>query len=223
MFPVYINQTRKNVDFDFFLNNFQNICKYHQSQGRASAFAFIIYDFHNPHLTKVLMDTDYWNTLDKTSGHFLTVFSLFEEATKHKFNDTLLPKRVRMKFEAVKVDTTKDLGLSYREIIELFFGGSDFPSPAILFFQVDNEQISDYFFVELKENKIEDGFNELKELIDKSVEAIKDIAPANKQNYREIIQMLEVNVNSAVWWKKTKRRVIKAVNLISFLSIFKPA
>ncbi|MFY0104467.1 hypothetical protein ABTP95_22110, partial [Acinetobacter baumannii] len=77
----------------------------------------------------------------------------------------------------VKVDTTKDLGLSYREIIELFFGGAEFSSPSVLFFQVDKEQISDYFFVELKENKIEDGFIELKNLIDKSVEAIKDITP----------------------------------------------
>jgi hypothetical protein len=222
MFPVYINRTKKNVDFDFFIDNFQKICKYHQAQGRASAFAFIIYDFHNPHLTKVLMDTDYWNTLDKTSGDFLTVFSLFEEPTKHKLNNTLLPKRVRMKFEAVKVETTKELGLSYREIIETFFGGADFRSPSILFFQVDNEEISDYFFVELKENKIEDGFNELKELIDKSVEATKDISLENKSNYREIFHMLEVNVNSAVWWKKTKRRVIKVINLISFLSIFKP-
>lgn len=223
MFPVYINRTNKGVDFDVFIDNFQRICKYHQSQGRASAFAFIIYDFHNPHLQKVLMDTDYWNTLDKTSGYFLTVFSLFEEPTKHKLNETLFPKRVKMKFEAVKVDTTKDLGLSYREIIELFFGGSDFPSPSVLFFQVDNDQVSDYFFVELKENKIEEGFNELKELIDHSVEAIKDIAPENKKNYREIFQMLEVNVNASVWWKKTKRRVTKAISVISFLSIFKPA
>ena len=109
-----------------------------------------------------------------------------------------------------------------REIIELFFGGADFPSPSILFFQVDNEQISDYFSIELKENKIEDGFNELKHLIDKSVEAIKDISLENKKNYPEIFHMLELNVKSAVWWIKTKRRTTKVVNLLSFLSIFKP-
>ncbi|MFM9654017.1 hypothetical protein ACKI1S_49790, partial [Streptomyces galilaeus] len=77
-----------------------------------------------------------------------------------------------------------------REIIELFFGGAEFSSPSVLFFQVDKEQISDYFFVELKENKIEDGFIELKNLIDKSVEAIKDITPENKQNYQQIFHML---------------------------------
>jgi len=222
MYPVYINRTKKEVDFPVFIENFQRICRYHQMSGRASAFAFIIYDFHNPHLKKVLMDSDYWNTLDKTSGHFLTIFSLFEKPTKNKLNDTFFPKSVKMNFQAVKVGTTKDLALSYREIIALIFGRLDFPSPSILFFQVDNEQISDYFFVELKENKIEDGFNELKELIDHSVESIKAIAPENMKNYKEIFHMLEVNVNSSVWWKKTKRRTTKVINLISFLSIFKP-
>jgi hypothetical protein len=168
------------------------------------------------------MDTDYWDTLDRTSGHYLTIFSLFEEKAKHKLNDTLLPKRVRMKFEAVKVETRKDLNLSYRQIIELFFGGAEFISPSVLFFQVDDEKINDYFFVELKENKIEDGFNELKNIIDESVDAIKDISAENKRNYNEIFHMLELNVNSAVWWKKTKKTVQRGVNLISFLSIFKP-
>jgi len=222
MFPVYINRTEKNVDFDFFVDNFFRICKYHQSEGRASAFAFIIYDFHDPHLTKVLMDTDYWKTLDKTSGHLLTVFSLFEEPTKHKLNDRLVPKRVRMKFEAVKVETIKDVGLSYREIVEQFFGGTDFSSPSILFFQVKDDVISDYFFVGLSENKIEEGFNELKHLIDTSVEAIKQIAPENKENYSEIFHQLELNINSAVWWKKAKKRTAGLVNVLNFLAIFKP-
>jgi hypothetical protein len=221
MFPIYINKTKENVDFDFFIDNFQRICRFHQTQGRASAFAFIIYDFENIHLRKILMDTDYWDTLDRTSGNYMTIFSLFEEQTKQRFNDTLFPKKVRMKFDAVKIDTTNDLGLSYRQIIELFFGGTDFPSPSILFFQVDEEQITDSFFVELKENKIEDGFIELKNIIDKSIEAIKDITPENKKNFKEIFHMLEINVNSAIWWKKTKKKVIKTVNIISFLSIFK--
>lgn len=222
MLPVYINKTNRGIDFDELKDNLIKICRQHHLQGRASAFAFIIYDFSNAHLRKVLMDGDYCDSLDRTSGHYLTVFSLFEGPTKDKFNNTLLPKKIHQKFEAAKVNTTKDIGVSYREIIELFFGGTDFPSPSVLFFQVNNEQISDYFFIELKENKIEDGFNELKELIDKSIEAIKDISPENKHNYREIFEMLVLNVNSSVWWRKTKKRTSGLISVINFLSIFKP-
>lgn len=221
MFPVCINTTKENIGFRDFVENFHSICAEHHRNRRASAFAFIIYDFHKPHLTKLLMDTDYWKSLDKASGHFLTVFSLFEQPTKHKLNETLVPKQIRLKFEAIKINTPADVEASYREIIELFFGSADFPSPSVLFFQVDKERIIDHFFVELKEDKIEEGFNELKELLDKSIEAIAKITPENKKNYREIFEMIELNVSSATWWKKTKHATGKVINLVNFLAIFK--
>lgn len=221
MFPVYLNTNRRGVNFQEFVDNFLEICKSHQQHKRASAFAFIIYDFHKPHLRKVLMDTDYWDTLNKVSGHYLTIFSLFEDPTKHKLNDNLFPRKVRMSFEAVKVNTQKDLVLSYKQIVELFFGGTEFPSPSVLFFQVSEDKISDHFFVSLKEDKIEEGFNELKNIIDESIAPIKEITPENKNNYDEIFRLIEINVNSAIWWKKAKKVATKSVNLLSFLSIFK--
>lgn len=221
MYPIFINRNTQGVSFEEFLDNFFEICKTHQLEGRASAFAFIIYDFNNPHLYKILMDRDYWESLNRLSGHYLTIFSLFEEMTKTKIDSKANPKYLRLNFEAVKVETRKDVSLSYKQIIETFFGDIEFKTPSILFFQVKDENITDHFFVGLQENKIEEGFIELQHFIKESVESIQQISPDNKENYSEIFKMLEVSVNSAVWWKKAAKTTKTIIGIKKFFGLFK--
>ncbi len=61
----------KTADFS---NGIIELCEKHRKDKRALAFAFIIYDFCNPHITKVLDDVDYWNALDAVSGKFLSIY-----------------------------------------------------------------------------------------------------------------------------------------------------
>jgi hypothetical protein len=221
MYPIFINRNTQGLDFNEFIDTFFEICKNHQLDGRASAFAFIIYDFNNPHLYKILTDKDYWESLNRLSGNYLTIFSLFEQETKNKIDSNVYPKFIKLKFEAVKVETKKDISLSYKQIIETFFGSIEFKTPSILFFQVKDEIITDHFFVGLKENKIEEGFLELQQFVKESVKSIQQISPDNKENYSEIFKMLEISVNSAVWWKKAAKTTKTIVEIKKFFGLFK--
>ena len=56
-------EDNKSYSFDSFEQEFHHICEAHRSQGRAMAFAFILYDKNSPEIKKVLNDPDYWDSL----------------------------------------------------------------------------------------------------------------------------------------------------------------
>ena len=73
MVPIVINDNQS-FDDNSFKDYLLNICKTHKDQQRALAFAFIVYDFDDYTITQILQDKNYWATLDKLSGHYLSVF-----------------------------------------------------------------------------------------------------------------------------------------------------
>lgn len=77
MIPIYLHDKsgHDSYFYDEFESDFLRICETHREEGRALAFAFILYDFTSPQVAKVLRDQDYWNALDQLSGKYLTVFS----------------------------------------------------------------------------------------------------------------------------------------------------
>ena len=75
MHSVCLNARGQNQDFQEFEESMLQICKEHQTTRRALAFAFILYDFNNAHVAKILKDPDYWQSLHQISGNYLTVFS----------------------------------------------------------------------------------------------------------------------------------------------------
>ena len=221
MHPVFINNTQQGLGFAEFKKKMVEICMQHQSSNRSSAFAFIIYDFDNEHVRKILFDIIYWDSLDHISGKYLTIFSLFDIPTKQSLEINSRQWSRPASFNAHKVYTNDNISSSYREIVDSFFGGISFKTPSILFFQVDKDVVIDYFLVELKEQKIEEGFLEIKRLITESVDAIKLISKENIQNHKEIFDMLKTSTKSSVWWTNAKKIGKKGIDLISFLSIFK--
>jgi hypothetical protein len=76
MYTIYQHSNRKGHDFNSFKEDMIKICNSHRKNGKALAFAFILYDFDNATLRKVLNDQYYWDELDHISGKYLTVFSI---------------------------------------------------------------------------------------------------------------------------------------------------
>ena len=81
MYTIYQNTTNEGYDINSFTECMISICNEHKKANRVLAFAFILYDFENPHLWKVLNDQVYWLALNEISGKYLTVFSLNYKVT----------------------------------------------------------------------------------------------------------------------------------------------
>ena len=65
-----------------FTGSINDLCEKHKNDNRALAFAFLIYDFENPQIIKVLDDTDYWNALHHTSGKLLSIYYIHSREEK---------------------------------------------------------------------------------------------------------------------------------------------
>jgi len=48
---------------DAFAQSIIDVCEKHRSDKRALAFAFILYDFGNPQMFKILNDSDSWRSV----------------------------------------------------------------------------------------------------------------------------------------------------------------
>lgn len=73
MFPIFLNAD-DGMSFESFEDSFLKICKLHKVNGRALAFAFILYGNDQPHIFKILDDRFYWRALHERSGQYLTIF-----------------------------------------------------------------------------------------------------------------------------------------------------
>lgn len=64
---------RRGLSIEAFERRFIQLCEAHHAQGRAWAFAFIVYDERHPHVRRALGEDGYWDYLDQLSGNALTV------------------------------------------------------------------------------------------------------------------------------------------------------
>lgn len=204
MYPIYIEKRRtgEGISVENFVKKFKEICSTHQKEGRASSFAFIIHDFTNPEISKVLDDKNYFNALDEISGSNLTVFYLHLTSEKNKKIEFLGEQRLVR-------DLTNEMN---NFLVEQFELDREISTPAILFFQIKERQIIDFFFCSLTERTTEKAFLEIENLIKKSVSVIKQIAPANKENYPEIFTLIKNEIDSIKTIKTIKSRAVKAYN-----------
>lgn len=218
MHTIYHNSKDEGHSFESFKNRMIQICNQHRNENRAMAFAFVLYDFENPHLWKILNDNEYWLALNRISGKYLTIFSL-------NYKEKQIPTR-RPKSDYIQMLTNMPTYLNPSEgtnkLINKYFGEeTKVKYPAILFFQTDNNSVIDSLLVELKEDMIEPAFLELRKYIKSSVEALKKIKPENKQNLKEIFDCLERNVESTQSVRKVKRVFKNAGNIIGIVSSIK--
>ena len=214
MYTIFQNSNDTGYDFKSFENRMIEICNTHRNSNKAIAFSFILYDFENPQLSKILNDQDYWLALNKISGEFLTVFSL-----NYKKETTIKKEPVAPMLLLIPFDWNPSAGTN--KLIKKYFGNKNVNYPAILFFQVNNNSVIDSLLIELKEEEVEKAFLELKTHIKSAVEALKYISAENKQNFKEVFDSLENNVKSVKARIKTKRIIKNIGNIIGLISSIK--
>ena len=176
------------------------MCKEHHRDGRALAFAFILFDQQNPHIAKVLCDFDYWNSLDALSGNYLSVFhfhvkhrTLNEDMKKH---DGMVTKGLH------EVGATSSILAKIRYFIN---PTDDVHLPCILFFQTNGNMILDHFFVQLHEEQIEKSYLELKAFIESAVQSLIKVTEQNKGNRQPIFDLIERSIKSTEFTRNLKR------------------
>lgn len=192
---------------DAFSKGIIDLCETHREENRALAFAFLIYDFENPQIFKVLEDVNYWNALNTISGKYLSVYYIHsrentfgEGLSVHNGHEHrwLYPIDDRMQVSAVIPMLKNYLALD-----------EDVKLPAILFFQVEGKLISDYFLIELFEDKMEESFLELKDYLSSAVNRLKMIAPENYGNLQAIFESMKQGVKSIKFRKVLFKNVQK--------------
>lgn len=157
---------RAGYSFDEFREHLLEICAEHREEGRALAFAFLLYDFRIPEIAKMLRDEDYWRALDEISGQRLTVFSFDAREPKKSYK--------REFRRMVPVVAGGDPGMKTQLVLRSYFGLSEqLTLPAVLFFQASRDSINDYRLVRISARRVEDAFNEIRELLEVAAEALE--------------------------------------------------
>lgn len=198
MFTVRIDSEDRGSSYEQFEKEFLNICNAHRNDDNALVFAFLLYDFENGQIAKILNDPDYWLSLNAISGNFLTVFSLHYKATDMK------DKLMEMMKQKMNSGANKEMGMiptfqnpssDTNNLIKKYFGNNiEIKYPSVLFFQVKNNAVSDYRLVQLDEKQIEAGFLELRKYIEAAANALNKVNRENKNNVDELFSLVDVSV-----------------------------
>jgi hypothetical protein len=215
MYPILLNSENKGYSFHAFYQRFIEICEEHKTSKKAMVFAFILYDFENAQIAKILEDKDYWLSLNSISGSYLTVFSLHYKPKvryRRKKDDGMVL------YHMTSVRDFHNPSESANILIRQYFGHIEVKYPAVLFFQIQDGQVLDHTLIELNEEEIGPAFLELKTYIKSAVDALKKIEDENKENHQEIFELVKGNVRSERSIKVAKRTVRKITSLTELAS-----
>jgi hypothetical protein len=192
---------------DAFAHSIIDVCEKHRNDKRALAFAFILYDFENPQILKILNDRNYWNALHTISGKYLSIYYIHSrENTFGEDLDAVDGREQRGLYPIVGNNNLSTILPMLKRYLKL---NEDVKNPSILFFQVDGTVISDYFLIELFEERIEDSFLELKDYVSSAVDRLKTIDPENYGNFQPIFESLKQGVKSIKFRRVLFRNVQK--------------
>lgn len=213
-YPKDVNFTTESL-FDYIIE----VATEHQKQARAFAFAFIVVDFEDAHVSKILSDEDYLNALDSIAGEYLTIFYLDSEYMKLTSEMAKKSRSRWMEFGMEKVDAPPSYSPSY--LAEKLINDKNLPSPSIIFFQVDGFKIIDHTIARLRKPEIESGFNEMKKIIKNGIEGISKVENENRENRKEIFSLLKTSIEGSEFWTVVNIGYAKLMKLKEFLSIFR--
>lgn len=152
MVPIYEQGQGNGIghSFDTLLHRFTDICNDHLSNGRAKAFAFLLYDFQDKNIKNILKNQGGFAMLDRLSGHDLSLFYL-NSKDKHllkQFNYVFL--------KAFDID---------EQGIQL---------PLVLFFKIVDNEVADIEIVELEQNNLMFAFKELYDIVKNYIDRAKN-------------------------------------------------
>jgi hypothetical protein len=190
--------------FANFRDHFINICVQHRQAGRARAFAFILYDFTNPSVHKILRDNEYWASLHKLSGSALTIFSF------HHREPQVGNRGFQVMDDMIAVGGPKGPADMSTILLQRYFEIKlPISLPAILFFQVDQNEVIDSFVVELKSQYVQDSYFEIEKVVKDAVEAVSKVFEENSNNSGEVFELIKRRIHQ----RQTVARVGRAIRL----------
>ena len=159
------------------------------------------------------------NALHNISGKFLTVFFVNDRYARNVINEAKDSTVMRLELGVEPIDGIPNV--TPKQLANILINGEILSSPSILFFQIDKFVIKDHFITNLYENKIEEGFLEMKDLITTAVRSFAEVADENKGNSDELFELLRQSVNSAEFWKKTNKKYERFMKIKDFLFFWK--
>ncbi len=231
MVPIAI-KSGKDFDEEEFNEYFLKLCKRQKEQNRALAFAFLVYDFDDQAINQVLKNKDYWSSLDIISGKFLSVFYINSNDTYYKtrqvqiYNDEKAQRKnnnPKIPFSflvPIKLRPTPlDNAISF--IKKEFDIDDNLNTPFVIFFQTDGEGISDYFFVILKQEKLEEAFFELRDHLKNAVDSVSEVKPQYFKNHQEIFDLIRTGVESGRFYDFVKKKIVPKLGIGSIISLIK--
>jgi len=170
-----------------------DLCRKHKENRRALAFAFIVYDFDSPQMFKILNDMNYWNALNTISGRYLSIYYIHSNESTFAGDLAAVSDREQRGLYPLESRELRTILPMLKRYLEL---DEEVKNPSILFFQVEDTMISDYFLIQLLEEKVEEGFLELKAFVSSAVDRLKMIDPENYGNAYPIFRSLKEGVKS---------------------------
>ncbi len=190
-------ESRQESAYEYFADHFKQICIEHRAQGRALAFAALVYDFSNAEIAEVVMNERYWDALDEVSGKYLTVFAFNISNCRRSSHGGMLDKA--KKFVAKNILKESNPALV--------------PEPALIFFQIDEQQRTEAFAVKIGSTSAEEAFVEIRKLLLCARNSIQQVLPQNKHNTEEIFELIRQELSRHT----TITRFLKIVDIASLI------
>src|ERR1043165_2039868 len=204
MHKIAIDQNRKEFQTPEALEKYIKAkCNEHKRDKRALAFAFIVWDFKNASVNRILKQEETWSALNTISGEYLTIFYVDtqdEHWNRMRFLDSMnniSTKGTHFSYFVPISTKSTPLEKTVTYLKETFEIHEDITTPFVVFFQTKSENLTDFFLVKLENEKFDDAFSELTKLITYAVAPLKS---AHKKNVEldemEIFDKLRTGVSN---------------------------
>lgn len=171
----------RTVPFESLEHRFLDICESHRAQGRALAFAFILFDRTHPYVRSALAQQHYWDALDETSGRNISVFSLDVRpaSTGEVPESRSMYGSVAPSYDRISAALSK-----------YFDGLHSVTLPCVLFFQVADGRVIDTAAATLSQMDLPTTYRELEAVIGTAAEAVAKVKDENARNAQEIFNLI---------------------------------
>lgn len=220
----------KSFDQQTFYSHLTQLCSQRIAANRMVTFAFILYDQSNANVCKLLKDVEYVQALNDISREYLDIFYI----DAHNY---VIPRRNnysqhRNSFSmngGMSFMSPMNVGSTTLDRINKYFKDfcgldEDLKAPCVLFFQVENELVTDNFVMVLNDESVDIAFNELRRHIKNAVSVRKtnSVNELNEQNkmFKRIRNQVK---NGQNWYVIQSKFLPKACNMVFSVLIKKIA
>jgi hypothetical protein len=202
MFPITLheNGSRKGMSLSGFVENLARICRVHRREGRALAFVFLLFDRKHAQVHRVLDENHFYRALNEISGHWLTVFFIQTPRTV---------RRGEKREDPVDHDGREAIAKIQRSLDVKW----DTSKPAMLFFQVEGDSLSEGHLVSFTDDSFDETFRVMRELLELAARSLANVRPEHALNSPEIFSLVRDALQDRAF-KERARYTYKAIKEI---------